>query len=412
MLGALVLNKVFVPAMARRGVGHGRHDHVRRRLRRPFSSRRRGRVGHGLRHVQGGVAPPGRLPRTSRTATDGIRAFNVQPGMIDAERILQESGRFGFGGWGAPPEVVGRRRRLARHRPGGRCASWADRRGPVPLPGARAPARVAGAPAQPRRPALRPFGGAAAPPRGAAVGRARTCRYRRDRRRGDNATMSHAAFGQYISADSHVTEPAEAYRDIDPKFRDRAPELSAPAGEGATIVVDPGGPGEAYCPVRPHRRRGPHADRPCRTAGRWDELHPGGYDAAARIEEQTADGFAAEVIFPSVGMVLCGHPERGLQKGLLRRLQPLDPGVVRHGSRPVARHRADGGADSRRGGRGPGRHEGPRPAGSDAPGDPGASRTATIRCTTRCGTRSSTSASRPRSTSSPRARGGAGAARG
>ena len=27
--------------------------------------------------------------------------------MIDAERTLLESGRFGFGGWGAPPDVVG-----------------------------------------------------------------------------------------------------------------------------------------------------------------------------------------------------------------------------------------------------------------------------------------------------------------
>ena len=38
---------------------------------------------------------------------DGIRAFNVQPGMIDTERTLMDDGRFGFGGWGAPPEVVG-----------------------------------------------------------------------------------------------------------------------------------------------------------------------------------------------------------------------------------------------------------------------------------------------------------------
>ncbi|HVM67165.1 MAG TPA: SDR family oxidoreductase [Acidimicrobiales bacterium] len=40
-------------------------------------------------------------------ADDGIRAFNVQPGMIDTERTLMESGAYGFGGWGAPAEVVG-----------------------------------------------------------------------------------------------------------------------------------------------------------------------------------------------------------------------------------------------------------------------------------------------------------------
>jgi hypothetical protein len=31
----------------------------------------------------------------------------VQPGMIDAERVLLETSVSGFGGWGAPPEIVG-----------------------------------------------------------------------------------------------------------------------------------------------------------------------------------------------------------------------------------------------------------------------------------------------------------------
>ncbi len=55
-----------------------------------------------------------------------------------------------------------------------------------------------------------------------------------------------------------------------------------------------------------------HIERPDGWA--WEELHPGGYDAAARIEEQTLDGFRAEVIFPSVGMVLCNHPELDYKK--------------------------------------------------------------------------------------------------
>jgi len=125
--------------------------------------------------------------------------------------------------------------------------------------------------------------------------------------------MSHVAFGEYISADSHVTEPEEAYATIDAGFRDRAPKLVHLPGQGATIVIDPGGPGESYCPF------GRIA-----TAGRtqiqrddgwaWDELHPGGYDPVARVAEQKADGFAAEVIFPSVGMMLCAHPELDYKK--------------------------------------------------------------------------------------------------
>lgn len=40
-------------------------------------------------------------------AHDGIRCFNVQPGVIATERGAVEMGEFGFGTWGAPPAVVG-----------------------------------------------------------------------------------------------------------------------------------------------------------------------------------------------------------------------------------------------------------------------------------------------------------------
>jgi predicted TIM-barrel fold metal-dependent hydrolase len=117
-----------------------------------------------------------------------------------------------------------------------------------------------------------------------------------------------AGFGSYISADSHVTEPPEAFASIDPRFAARAPRLAELPGMGATIVIDADGPAQNLVPFG--RIAG---------AGRtlvggeegwsWDELHPGGYDAAARIDEQRQDGIAAEVIYPSVGMVLCNHPD-------------------------------------------------------------------------------------------------------
>ena len=104
--------------------------------------------------------------------------------------------------------------------------------------------------------------------------------------------MTTAQFGSYISADSHVTEPPEAYAQIDAAFRDRAPRLEHLPGMGATIVIDPGGEGEAFVPFGRIAAAGrTHIDRP--DGWRWDELHRGGYDAVARISEQTADGFAA-----------------------------------------------------------------------------------------------------------------------
>ena len=41
-----------------------------------------------------------------------------------------------------------------------------------------------------------------------------------------------------ISADSHVAEPEEAYRDIDPKYKDRAPRLVHDDETGAGLLVD------------------------------------------------------------------------------------------------------------------------------------------------------------------------------
>jgi len=46
----------------------------------------------------------------------------------------------------------------------------------------------------------------------------------------------------------------------------------------------------------------------------WDELHPGGWDPAARLVEQDRDGVAVEVLYPSVGMLLCNHPDADYKK--------------------------------------------------------------------------------------------------
>jgi predicted TIM-barrel fold metal-dependent hydrolase len=114
-----------------------------------------------------------------------------------------------------------------------------------------------------------------------------------------------------ISADSHVVEPAETYVDfIDPAYRDRAPKLVHLERQGATMVIDPGSANEMlvqYALVagagKPFDQLGTNFGTP------FEELHPGGHDPIARLEEQDRDGVVAEVIYPSTGMLLCNHPD-------------------------------------------------------------------------------------------------------
>ena len=111
-----------------------------------------------------------------------------------------------------------------------------------------------------------------------------------------------------ISADSHITEPGDCYLPyIDPKFRDRAPVAITHDVMGAAMSVDNGASVIPYGMVaaagRPWDKIGPFL-----YVG-WEELHPGGWDARARLDEQDRDGVGVEVLYPSVGMLLCNHPD-------------------------------------------------------------------------------------------------------
>lgn len=111
-----------------------------------------------------------------------------------------------------------------------------------------------------------------------------------------------------ISADSHITEPAETYVDnIEPAYRDRAPRLEdCGADIGDAFVVDGfpkplslGTVAAAGKPASEIRLKG----------SRFADLHRGGWDPEVRLADQDRDGVAAEVIYPSIGMVLCNHPD-------------------------------------------------------------------------------------------------------
>ena len=106
VVGPLVLNKVFLPAMLTQGAGT--IITITSAVAYADPSKPPGGGGWGMGY---GVSKAA-LHRVAgflevEYGDLGVRTFNVQPGMIDAERTMLESGRFGFGGWGAPPDVVG-----------------------------------------------------------------------------------------------------------------------------------------------------------------------------------------------------------------------------------------------------------------------------------------------------------------
>jgi predicted TIM-barrel fold metal-dependent hydrolase len=116
-----------------------------------------------------------------------------------------------------------------------------------------------------------------------------------------------------ISADSHVTEPGDCYLDrIDPHFRDRAPRAVTDDTMGAVMDIDQG---RARVPYGMIAAAGRPAEKinPFLFVG-WEELHAGGWDPAARILEQDIDGVAVEILYPSVGMLLCNHPDVDYKK--------------------------------------------------------------------------------------------------
>jgi uncharacterized protein len=116
-----------------------------------------------------------------------------------------------------------------------------------------------------------------------------------------------------ISADSHVTEPGDCYVDrIDPRYRDRAPYADTDEKMGAVMVIDEGRARIPYGMIAAAGRP-VESINPFNFVG-WDELHPGGWDPKARLDEQQRDGVSVEVLYPSVGMLLCNHPDVDYKK--------------------------------------------------------------------------------------------------
>ncbi|HCO61129.1 MAG TPA: amidohydrolase [Porticoccaceae bacterium] len=111
-----------------------------------------------------------------------------------------------------------------------------------------------------------------------------------------------------ISADSHIVEPPNTYIDfIDPKFRDRAPQMVEGPG-GVHIFNIPGL--DDIIPLALLGAAGvPAEDLAKYRTAKFDELPNAAWNPKFRAEAQDRDGVCAEIIYASVGMVMCSHKD-------------------------------------------------------------------------------------------------------
>jgi predicted TIM-barrel fold metal-dependent hydrolase len=126
-----------------------------------------------------------------------------------------------------------------------------------------------------------------------------------------------ATIGPCISADSHVTEPPGTYIDrIDPEFRDRAPRMHHHDTLGDVMLIDNGKSLVPFWLVAAAGR--PTEEVRLDSHKRWEDLWRGGWDPVARLDDQDTDGVVAEVIYPSVGMLLCNLRDVDYQRACFR----------------------------------------------------------------------------------------------
>ena len=110
-----------------------------------------------------------------------------------------------------------------------------------------------------------------------------------------------------ISADSHITEAPNTYLDyIDAEWRDKAPHIEDGGERGDIYVIDGM---KSTVSMGLVAAAGKKPEELTLKGTRFEDLHRGGWDPEARMADQDTDGVSAEVIYPTVGMVVTNHPD-------------------------------------------------------------------------------------------------------
>ena len=110
-----------------------------------------------------------------------------------------------------------------------------------------------------------------------------------------------------ISADSHITEAPGTYLDrIDRRFKDRAPRIVRDPVRGDLFVIEGL---DKPIPMGLIAAAGKSAEELAMFNARFEDMHRGGWDPEARLDDQDRDGVHGEILYPTVGMMLCNHPD-------------------------------------------------------------------------------------------------------
>jgi len=120
-----------------------------------------------------------------------------------------------------------------------------------------------------------------------------------------------------VSADSHMTEPADLWVErLDRPLRAAAPRVVRDFYRDAYLFVAPGivpfavatgfGAGKSGTELKKHQNRG------------YEAARPGGWDPVERVKDQDLDGVHAEVLYPTHGMRLFSLPDAALQRACFR----------------------------------------------------------------------------------------------
>jgi predicted TIM-barrel fold metal-dependent hydrolase len=114
-----------------------------------------------------------------------------------------------------------------------------------------------------------------------------------------------------VSADSHVVEAPDVFTDRLPSaWRDRAPHIEPDGNGGDHWIV----PGLDHPVPLGFARPSADTDSVVGPSASTEQLRPGGADPVQRLLDQDLDGVTAELLFPTLGLVLLRQPDLTLRR--------------------------------------------------------------------------------------------------